>query len=432
MTDATTRPFGLWTALALVVGGMIGSGIFVMPAAIAPYGWTGVVAWIVSMIGVVCIAYAIGRLSAAMPHATGTIAMTGAVLGPLPGLLVGWSYWISCWTSCAMMAIGGIAYLSVFVPQLSATPLAGAISATVLLTLLTLLNMRGARAAGRFQVVTTVLKLAPMAIVIVMVAGMGFAGSIAPPPMPDLPELGTGLTAATALAFLSFVGFEAAGIATGRVRDPARTIMVATMIGAIVVGLIYVVVSTGIVFALTPERTAASSAPVALFVETFWGHRPALFVAAFATISVVGALNCWVLIQGETPLGMARAGLLPAWFGRVSARDVPVGVLWVSSTLSMILILANGSKGLTAMFTFAALLTTSTALWLYIAICLAALKRGVAAMPAALGLAFTIWAMWGTGWYISLLGLTLTLTALPLYWLRPKAQITAEPTAAIT
>lgn len=429
MTEDSARPFGFWTATALVVGGMIGSGIFVVPAAIAPYGWTGVVAWIVSMIGVICIAYVLGRLSATMPGATGAVAMTSAVLGPLPGLLVGWSYWISCWTSCAMLAIGGIAYLSVFGPQLSMTPIVGAFSATALLVLLTLLNMRGAKAAGQFQVVTTALKLVPLVIVIAMVAGLGFSGRIALPPMPPLPALATSLTTATALAFLSFVGFEAAGVATERVRDPARTIMIATMAGAAIVGVIYLIVSTGIVFALTPERTAMSNAPVALFVETFWGHRPALLVAGFAAISVIGALNCWILIQGETPLGMARAGLLPAWFGRVSSRDVPVGVLWMSSLLSAVLILTNGSKGLAAMFTFAAMLTTSTALWFYIAVCLAAARRGVARVPAVVGLAFTSWAMWGTGWGISLLGLALTLTALPLYWLRPKAG-TAQGTAA--
>ena len=71
MDTSDKRPFGFWTATALVVGGMIGSGIFMMPAALAPFGWTGSLAWIVSIAGALAIAYTIGRMAQAMPEATG-------------------------------------------------------------------------------------------------------------------------------------------------------------------------------------------------------------------------------------------------------------------------------------------------------------------------------------------------------------------------
>ncbi|MFX6006744.1 amino acid permease, partial [Acinetobacter baumannii] len=89
----------------------------------------------------------------------------------------------------------------------------------------------------------------------------------------------------------------------------------------------YIIVCTGIDYALPQDVAASATAPIALFVERFWGEWASLAVAAFAVIATVGCLNGWVLVQGELPLGMARAGLLPRWFARTSSADVPVRVL---------------------------------------------------------------------------------------------------------
>jgi len=414
------RPFGIWTASALVVGGMIGTGIFMLPTSLASFGWTGALAWMVSVAGVLSIAYTLGRLSATMPEARGTIEVTSAVLGELAGVLIGWGYWVSCWTSCAMLAIGATSYLSVFVPTLSATPLNGALTSVALLWLITLLNLGGARVAGRFQVATTLLKLVPLIVVVVIVALLFGSGERHLPALPEGSAILTGLTSAVSLTFFAFVGFEAAGVTSERVKDPARTIMRATMIGTIVTGLLYVIVCSGIVFTLPSAAVAASGAPFALFVETYWGHGPALLVALFAAISAIGGLNCWVLIQGEVPLGMARAGLLPRWFARVSARDVPVGVLILSTVLASALILSNASRSLGGLFVFIALLTTCTSMWFYLAVCVAALVRGVSKPTAIIGVPFIGWAMWGAGVEAGVLSLALTLAAVPLYLLRPR------------
>jgi APA family basic amino acid/polyamine antiporter len=406
MTTAQERPFGFWTATALVVGGMIGTGIFMLPASLAPFGWTGLLAWAISIGGVLAIACALGRLAATMPGETGAIAMTGRVLGILPGVLIGWSFWISCWAACAMLAIGATSYLTVFLPAIATVPFGGALTAVALLWAITLLNLAGARAAGRFQVI---------------VALLAARGEARLPPAPPLPAALTGLGAAASLTMFALIGFEAAGVAAERMRDPARNVVRATMAGTALVGLLYVVVCCGIVFTLPADVVAASNAPIALFIETFWGRGPAMLVALFAVVSAVGGLNCWVLVQGEVPLGMARAGLLPGWFGRVSARDVPTRALLLSTLLASLLVLFNGSKSLGGIFTFVALLTTTTALWFYLAVCVAALRRRVAVPFAAIGLPFTLWVMWGAGIEASALGLALTLTALPLYWLRPRS-----------
>lgn len=421
MADELARPFGFWTATALVVGGMIGTGIFMLPASIAPFGWTGMIAWVVSVGGVLCVAYALGRLSAALPEETGALAVAGAVLGPFWGVLIGWSYWLSCLAGCAMIAIGTTSYLSVFLPMLAARPFIGALVSVAILWAVTVLNLAGARSAGRFQVVTTLLKLIPLLAVLAILASLAFSGQAHSPPLPTAHAAVSGLTAVVTLTLFPLVGFEAAGVASERVRDPARTVMRATMTGTALAGLLYVVVSMGIVFALPAATVAASDAPVALFVETFWGRGAAMLVALFAVISAIGALNCWALLQGEVPLGMARAGLLPRWFGRISRQEVAVRPLVLATVVASLLVMSNASKSLGGIFTFAALLTTCTALWLYVAICVAALIRRVAVPAAALGLPFTLWAMWGAGIEVSGLSLALTLTAIPLYFLRDRA-----------
>jgi len=412
------RPFGFWTATALVVGGMIGSGIFMMPAALAPFGWTGSIAWVVSIVGAVCIAYVLGRLATTMPEATGAVAISGAVLGELPGVLIGWSYWVGVWTANAAIAIAAASYLSALFPALNATPLTGALTAVALIVLLTLLNLAGARRAGQFQVVTTVLKLAPLLAVLVIAALLGAKGETALPALPASGTLFAGLATAVTLTLFPLVGFEAAGVAAERVRDPGRTIIRASMAGTILTGLLYIFVCSAIVMLLDPAVVAKSSAPFALFVGQFWGGAASNLVAAFAAIAAIGALNGWVLIQGEVPLGMARAGLLPAWFAKVSSRDVPVRVLLLSSGLASVLVLTTSSPTLGGVFQLIAVLTTCATLWLYVAVCAAALIRRIAMPAAAGGLAFSLFAFWGAGGYASGLSLVLMLTAAPLYWLR--------------
>ena len=101
------RPFGIWTATAMVIGSMIGAGIFVLPGQLAPFGWTGVAAWIAAGLGAMALGLVIADLTRAMPEQPSLIAICGEVLGPLPGVLIGWSYWVSLWCGTAVVATTG-------------------------------------------------------------------------------------------------------------------------------------------------------------------------------------------------------------------------------------------------------------------------------------------------------------------------------------
>jgi APA family basic amino acid/polyamine antiporter len=421
-----TRPFGFWTATALVVGGMIGSGIFALPASLAPFGWTGVAAWVVTIAGAAVIAWVLAKLAVAMPEATGVLAICGSALGPLPGLLVAWSYWVGIWSANAFIAWTAIGYLSVFFPVL-ATQWYHCLAAVAAIWLLTLLNLGGAKGSGRFQLATTLLKLLPLIAVVLILAGLtlGIGGHF--DTSPHAPFAANGLTSALTLAFFAVVGFESASVATERVRDPARNVVRATLFGLALTGAFYLIVCSGIVFAMPAGTLENAPAPIALFVERFWGHGAALAVAAFAVIATIGCLNGWVLIQGEVPLGLVRAGMLPPWIGRTNDRDVPVGALLVSSGLASLLVMANANSSASGAVEVIVLLTTAATLWLYVGACASAWVMNVARPAAAIGLVFALWVIWGAGWKATEYGLFLMIPAIPLYWLRGASAPVEQP-----
>lgn len=399
---------------------MIGAGIFVLPAQLAPYGWTSIAAWIAGIGGAMLIAWVLARLTAAMPDATGVVAMCAQGLGPLCGVLVGWSYWVGIWCANAVIALTAVRYLAQFFPPIGATAFAQALSATALIWLMTLLNLGGARLAGAFQVGTTLLKLVPLAAIVLILASIAWRGGADHPVAPRAAFSWHGLTPALTFAFYALVGFEAASVAAERVRDPARTVVRAMLFGLGLTGALYLVVCTGIIFALPAAMVANAQAPFALFVSTYWGAGAGLATAGFAAVAAIGALNGWVLVQGEVPLGMARAGLLPRWIGRTNARDVPVAVLLVSSALASLLVLSNATRSLGGLLDFMLRLTAAATIWLYIGACLTALVLRVAPVAAALGLAFALWAMVGAGFEAIGMSLALMLTALPFYGLRNR------------
>lgn len=425
-TPAQQRPFGIWTASALVVGGMIGAGIYVQPAQLAPYGWTGALAWLVAIPGAMLLAYVLTKLTQARPQATGIVEIVGDTLGPLPGVLVGWSYWIAVLSANAIIAVTAVRYAASFIPALTSSALATALASTALVWALTALNLGGARGAGRFQVATTVLKLLPLAAVVLILIGLAafeparFIANEQPPFAADQ------FTTALTLAFFPMIGFEAASLAAERVQNPARNVMRATLWGAAFTGLFYVIISNGIVFALPPAQVAASDAPIAMFVESYWGVGASLIVAAFASISAIGCLNGWVLMQGELPLGMARAGLLPRFLSRTSPRDVPTAAILLGSVFISVLILSGAIPGLTGVLTFMLQLTTAATLWFYASACVVAIRLGLVRPLAWIGLAVSAWVLWGCGTEAVLLSIGLMLTAIPLYYFASRTVSSAK------
>jgi basic amino acid/polyamine antiporter, APA family len=418
-------------ATALVVGSMVGSGVFLLPAQLAPFGWNSVAAWAITITGALMLAVVISRLTRALPSVGGPIGIVGDTFGPFAATLIGWSTWVSYWTAVATLAIAATSYLSVFVPALATSRTLAAAANVGLIGLITLLNLRGARAAGGFQLITTLLKLMPLVAVIIILAALGAEGSIPIAPFPTEGLSFAAITTASTLTLWALVGFEACGLASDKIDRPEINVGRATIIGTALTGLIYIIVCSGILLTLPKDTLAASNAPFALFIETYWSRDAALAVAAFAAISAIGAMNGFVLIQGEIPLTMARSGLLPAWFGKTNAIGTPIRMQIISSLFACALVLFNSSKSLGSLFAFMALLSTSATLWLYLALSVSALRLGIAKALALLGGVYALWTLWGAGLDASGLSLVLMLTAVPVYlWVRANPSRPAPSSSA--
>lgn len=413
---APVRRLGLIAATALVMGNMIGSGVFLLPASLAPYGWNAVGGWIVTIAGALVLAWVLARLTRALPRAGGPTGFIEAAFGELPAFLIGWSYLVSIWTTVVAIAVAAVSYLSSFVPALSAGAFRPALAALVLVWAMTLINLRGVRVAGGFQIVTLALKVVPLVVVIVLAAGLlaGGTGTIAPYE-PAKISLGA-INGAATLTLWALLGFECASLAAARVENPEVNVPRATMWGTGLTGVLYLLVCSAIALMLPADVAASSPAPFATFVERYWAAGPAAAVALFAVVSCVGALNGWILLQGEMPRDMAARGMLPRWFAATDRNGTPRRALLVSAGLASALVLMAGSRSMQDLFEFLLLLATSATLWLYLAFALAALKLGVARLFAALGAVYSVWTLWGAGIDASALSLVLMGAGLPLWW----------------
>lgn len=419
MTNELKKPgqkLGFFMCIALIMGNMIGSGVFLLPASLASFGWNAVAGWVITISGAMALAYIIARLTVALPDANGPTGFVSHVFGPTPGFLISWSYWVSIWTTVVTVAVAAVSYLSTFMPALATTPFLPAVLAVGLLWTVTLINLRGVRAAGRFQLLTVVIKIIPLIVVILIAAMLLMRGTAEVAPYPEEGLSLPAINASVALTLWALLGFESASVAAARADNPRVTVPRATLIGTALTGALYLFVCSAIALMLPVEVASASPAPFASFVERFWGHGPAQWIAIFAAISCIGALNGWVLMQGEMPSVMARQGLLPAWLADADGQGVPRKALLLSSVISTVFVLMNASKSLKGLFEYLLLLSTSATLWLYLACALTALRLRLVVPIALLGVVYSLWTLWGAGLAASGLSFVLMAAGLPLLW----------------
>lgn len=419
------KPLGQWALIALVVGNMIGSGVFLLPAALAPYGAASLLGWTLTLAGALLLAVVYAWLARAIRNHGGAYGYARRAFGDRVGFVVAWSYWVCTWSANAAIAVAFAGSLGAVWPAATATTLRSAACALGALWLCTAINLAGVREAARVQMLTTLLKLVPLVLFGTIGLGWVHAGGYRPFNPSGLPLLGVA-TAVAALALWAMLGFEAATVPTGVVRDPERTVPRATVIGMLVAGLATMLACTVVIGLLPPAELRGSAAPMVAAATHLWGSAAGLGLAIVATISCFGALNGWVLLQAQTPLAAAQDRLFPAAFARLDRRGTPYFGLLLSSVLASALIIANYSRTLVALFTFSILLSTATTLLPYVVSVLAwwRIEHGAhwsRRVVAAGALLYALWALVGTGAESLLWGGVLVLLGAPvLLWQRRR------------
>ena len=419
------RAFGFWICLALVVGNMIGSGVYLLPASLAPFGWAGVFGWLLTIGGAMCLAIVFARLAGAFPEAGGPYVYGREAFGPFVGFVVAWTYWVSLWIGNVAVATGVVAPLGTLVPAVAAH---SAWWTLAILWLLTLVNCLGARLAGGLQVGATALKFLPLAAVILLAATiLARQGvSVLPPVRSEHFDFTgpSGIGAAATLTLWSFLGLESATIPAEKVENPRRVIGRATVAGTALTGLVYLFACSAPALLLPVDEASRSGAPLADFVARYWGGAAGSILALFAAITAFGALNGWILVQGEMPWAMASDGVLPRWLAVRSKRGTPVRAYVVTSGLISAVLLLNAARSAADLFKFLILLATTASLVAYLVCSLAAIalpaRRRMASdallwIAALLGAAYSAWAMWGAGAEANLWGFALMASGVPVF-----------------
>ena len=432
------RSLGLGTTTSVVIGNMVGSGIFLLPASLAAYGIYSLWGWGVSAVGALLLARVFGRLARRTPLAGGPYAYPRLVFGDFAGFLLAWMYWISTAAGVAAIAVAFASYLASFVPLLATRPLAGAAAALAATWLLTGVNILGVRAAGRLQLITVILKLSPL-----LVLGLfgifyfnphmlvsGDSGQSAP----------AAIDASAALTMWAFLGLECATIPTDHVENPERTIPRATFIGTGLAAVFYILCTTAVMGVIPANSLLHSNAPFADAAKLLWGGWAGNLIAAAAMISCFGALNGWILVSGQFPQAAARDRLFPEVLAREGGRGTPVASLVLSSIIATVAILMSYSRGLVGMFNVMILIATFYTLVPYMLCALAELLlgRGGKARGRDIGLAslafvFALWAAAGAGTDTLYWGTLVMLAGLPVYvWQRWSQADAARPEGAAT
>ncbi len=432
-TALRPRKLGIWMCAALVVGNMVGSGVFLLPASLGAYGGVSLLGWLFTSAGAMLLALTFARLARALPRAGGPYAYTRASFGDFPAFLVAWVYWISICAGNAAIAVALIGSLSFFWPALARSSALAAAAAIASIWLLVAVNVRGVRTAGWVQLVTTVLKLAPL--IAIGTIGLLFLhwDNFTPFNVSGRSTL-SAVSGTAALTLWAFTGLESATIPADDVERPDRTIPRATLLGTALAATVYILATIAVMGVIPAAALAASDAPFADAASRMWGPWAAGVVAAGMVIACFGALNGWTLLIGQLPLAAAVDGLLPPVFGRRTARGTPAVGLAISSALVTLIVATNYTKGLVAEFTFIILLSTLATLVAYAFSSLALavscvragerLRAGRLAGPlgaALLAFAYSLWAIVGAGRDAVFWGFLLLLAGVPVYaWLRRR------------
>ncbi len=259
--DYKIRPsLGIWRATSLVTGNIVGVGLFMLPASLGIFGTVGLLGWILTSLGSICLALIFARLAHEFPKIGGPYAYSREAFGDFVGFQMAWSYWVGTWASNAAIATAFVSYLSVFWPELSQNLGLAFMVAIGTVWLFTFINILGVKAAGTVQLITTILKILPLAIIGIFglpQINIEHFMPINPSGMP----FWTALSSAAALTLFSFLGLESATIPAEDVENPGKTIPRATIMGTLLAAFIYIGTMIVILGMLAPAELASSHAP---------------------------------------------------------------------------------------------------------------------------------------------------------------------------
>ena len=349
------RALGLPSATALVIGGIVGTGVFTMPAVMAGAGTSSLLVLGVVSIGALLLGAMFGQLTKRIPTSDGGLyAYSKHEFGDFAGYLTAWCYWITAVAGNAAIVASWVLYVDALFGVENPSAWLHLGIALVGLWIPAAVNLVGVRQMAWFQNVTVVLKFVPL--LVVGIVGWFFVDKANFGPFnASGGSLYSGISIAAGVALFSFIGVECAAIAAGRVKNPRRNVGRASILGTAAAAILYLLVTAAVMGLVSHDALVGNGAPFVDAFETMFGQAAWVgkLVALVAVVSGIGALNGWTLVTAEMPFAAARDGLFLPQFAKTFRNGIPwFGILVSTIVASALMAFAySGNTGLTV-FTY--------------------------------------------------------------------------------
>lgn len=418
------QKIGFWPVLAIVIGSQIGSGVFMLPTTMAPFGMYSLVGWLLAGVSAILLAIVFSILCFWFPKTGGPHVYIKEAFGNTAAFFVGWTYWVVSWVSSITVIIATIGYLMPFLGQQSSNFYL--VLELLLLWMLTLLNLKGVCVAGRAEFILSLVKFVPLFILPICAIANFDINNI----QLDASFAGSSTTnilgKATVLALWGFIGVESATTPAGSVVNPKKTIPLAIIVGTFIVAIVYMLNVIGIMGLIPGSELAESNAPYVDATRLLFGGNWYYLISAIAAVICIGTLNAWILTSGQIALGNAEDGLFPKIFGIKNKHNAPYFSILISAIGLCPLLVITSSLDFAEQLTKTIDISVLCFLYVYIACCIAftaiALRKKLMSKykygSALLGIFAAFFCLWVISEYdmsAILLSLLFPITGIPIF-----------------
>jgi basic amino acid/polyamine antiporter, APA family len=419
-----SRKIGFWSVFALVTGSQIGTGVFILPASLAPFGILSLGGWVIAGLGAVMLALVFAKLCARFPRTGGPHAYVQEMFGPTASFFTGWTYWIISWVSTSAVITGSIGYLTPFIGD--QPPLVNLSLEILLLFIFTAVNCKGVKTAGKVEFFLTALKMIPLLLVPVVALFFFDTQNFAPIETRSPLDISQMLSHVALLTLWGFVGLESATTPAGSIENPGKTIPRAVVWGTLFVAIVYIINSVSVMGAVPFQTLAVSKAPYADTARLIFGGNWHLVISLIASIVCIGTLNAWMLASGQIALGIAQDGLLPPLFAKQNKDGAPIWALLISCGGILPLLYLTQDKNLAQQVNTIIDFSVTSFLFVY-AICTVAYLKMIWQQNekkfwqwsyGIIALCFCTWVIAATPGKTLLISSVFTLSGIPIYVFR--------------
>lgn len=428
ISEAPKKKMSLFVATALVVGNMVGSGIFMLPNTLAHAAGPGsiILAWLFTGIGSIFLALSFARLGSAIPKTGGPYEYSKEAFGDFVGFSNAWLYWNGSWIGNAAVIIAIASYAGAIFPIINDNNIVGFLVCSGVLWTVTYVNIKGVELAGKVGSAITVFKLLVL-LLFIIIAAINFDSANITPMFPSDKGIET-LPAAATITLWAFIGLETASVTGGEIENPKKNIYKSTVYGILIACVFYIAISFFAMGAMSSSEMMKSSAPISDILVKFCGTGVVKWINASIVIGIIGTAVGWVLSSARIAFAAGEDGIFPKFFAiKHKKYGTPAVALIISSALTNVVLFMNFTKGFSEALSVITLLATLSYLPIYAITAVAdivimsknealtlgyILRKSIIPM---LGFMYAMWTIYGSGAETVMYGFLLMMSGIPVY-----------------